>query len=116
MQKESSCVEIVGVMDKPLQMFLTQIGSIRSQILQIRLFGSRAKGKERPDSDYDLFLVVRKRDPKLIDTLYEAVMDVLLATGRLISLKIFPEEEFLRLSKLKTPFMEAVRKEGVSLE
>lgn len=69
----------------------------------------------RTDSDYDLFLVVKKREAKLVDALYEAVIDVLLATGRLISLKIFPEEEFVRLSKMGTPFMKAVQNEGIDI-
>lgn len=102
-------------MDKPLQLFLSQVSSVRSQIVQIRLFGSRAVGEARPDSDYDLLLVLTKREAKLIDCLYEAVMDVLLATGQLISLKIFSKDEYSRLSKLRTPFMKEVQTKGVDI-
>ena len=86
------------------------------KIKKIYLFGSRARGTERPDSDYDLLLVVRQ-DFSLADKdkLYERVMDTLLETGRLVSLKIFKEKEFKRLCDLETPFTRTVLKEGIEI-
>ena len=85
-------------------------------IEEIYLFGSRAKGTERPDSDYDLLLVV---SPKFTfedrDRLYGAVMSILLSTGRLVSLKIFKEQEFKRLCDLGTPFMQHVMTDGIKI-
>jgi len=79
------------------------------------LFGSRARGTHRVDSDYDLLLVVSKKDNRLVDALYEAVMNVLLAHGRLVSLKIFEQDEFDHLQALQTPFMERILAEGVTV-
>ena len=59
------------------------------RIRQIILFGSRARGTHRTDSDYDLLLVVPRKDPALVDALYEAVLKVLSAHGRLVSLKVY---------------------------
>ncbi|GIW55118.1 MAG: hypothetical protein KatS3mg082_1522 [Nitrospiraceae bacterium] len=99
--------------DPILTEFLGKIASVRPQIKRIVLFGSRARGTHRPDSDYDLLLVVSKKDAALLDVLYDAVMDVLLEHGRLVSLKVFPEQEFARLQALQTPFMEHVSQEGI---
>lgn len=99
--------------DPILDEFLKRIAPVRSQIERIVLFGSRARGTHRPDSDYDLLLVVSRKDDALLDVLYEAVMDILLGHGRLVSLKVFPEREFSRLQALHTPFMEHVNREGV---
>ena len=77
------------------------------------LFGSRARGTHQLDSDYDLLLVVAKKDAALLDALYEAVMDVLLAHGRLVSLKMYEEREFARLRALHTPFMKHIETEGI---
>lgn len=101
--------------DPVLQEFLEKINPIRKHITRVILFGSRARGDDRTDSDYDLLIVVPRKDDQLIDSLYEGVMDVLLAHGRLISLKIFPEGEFKRLTQLETPFMQRVKAEGVPL-
>lgn len=99
--------------DGILEDFLLRITPVRDRIKRIVLFGSRAKGTERSDSDYDLLLIVTQKDGLLIDVLYEAVMDVLLSHGRLVSLKIFPEQEFARLQALQTPFAQHVEREGI---
>ncbi len=99
--------------DPVLNDFLGRIASVRPQIKRIVLFGSRARRTHRPDSDYDLLVVVSKKDEALLDVLYDAVMDVLLEHERLVSLKVFPEQEFARLLALRTPFMEQVNREGI---
>ncbi len=99
--------------DPILCAFLERIASVRPLIKRIVLFGSRARGTHRSDSDYDVLLVVSRKDDALLDVLYDAVMDVLLEHGRLVSLKVFPEREFSRLQSLRSPFMEQVKREGV---
>ncbi len=101
--------------DPPLQTFLQKINPIRPKIQELYLFGSRARGDEKPYSDYDLLLVVEKREPRMLDTLYDAVTDVLTSTGRVISLKIFPRDEYRRLSSIPTPFMKRFLSERISL-
>ncbi len=84
-------------------------------IKDIYLFGSRCRDDWRPDSDYDILIVLEQKDRGIISRLYDIVMDILIDTGRLISLKIFVEEEFNRLKSIPTPFMENVMKEGIRL-
>ncbi len=98
--------------DPILQDFLQRIGGVRPQIRRLILFGSRARGDHRLDSDYDILVLVTCKDPALLDSLYDAVMDVLLDHGRLVSLKIFSESEFSRLLELKTPFTTRIAEEG----
>ncbi len=100
--------------DPILTRFLEQSRRLSSNIKTVYLFGSRARGTERPDSDYDLLLVVEEGFslPEK-DALYDVVMEVLLETGRLLSLKIFKEEVFHRLTAMGTPFMRHVAEEGV---
>ena len=98
--------------DAVLTDFLKGIAAVRPMIDRLILFGSRARGDHRPDSDYDL-LVIARRDPALLDALYETVMDVLLTHGRLVSLKVLDPHEFERLRRLGTPFMSRVSAEGL---
>jgi predicted nucleotidyltransferase len=79
------------------------------------LFGSRAREDWRPDSDYDVLVVVPRKDRRIVDGLYDGVMDVLLETGILISLKVFDEKRFERLKSIPTPFMANVMAEGVEI-
>lgn len=101
--------------DEVLTDFLTKIGPLRPRISRILLFGSRAREDFTPDSDYDLLVVVPEKSADLVDALYDAVVDTLLEHGRLISLKIFSQGDFHRLSSLPTPFMQKALAEGVLL-
>ena len=101
--------------DRVIEDFLKRIDPVRQEIKQIVLFGSRARGDYGFDSDYDLLLVVSNKNGQLIDVLYEAVMDVLLECGRLVSLKVYEEKEFTRLQALHTPFMQQLEREGILL-
>jgi uncharacterized protein len=60
---------------------------------KIYLFGSRAKGLQSADSDYDLFLIVKQSNKSVAERMKEA-NDVL--WGRRISVDVFiyTEEEF----------------------
>ncbi len=102
--------------DPVLIQFLGKTRSLRSKIIKIYLFGSRARGTERPDSDYDLLLIV-KNDFSLSDKsrLYDGVIEVLLDTGRLVSLKILREKYFEEIRQLGTPFIRNVLKEGLQI-
>ncbi len=102
--------------DPVLVKFTKWTKALKGKIKAVYLFGSRARGSERPDSDYDLFLVVTddfSREDK--SRLYDGVMEVLFETGRLVSLKIRKEREFQRLRKLQTPFIENLLQEGVKI-
>ena len=102
--------------DPIIQQFLSGSRFLGSKLKSLYLFGSRARGTERPDSDYDLLLVVSKDFRHADkDRLYDIVMDVLLESGRLISLKIFKQETFKRLCDMGTPFTSAVLAEGIKI-
>ena len=101
--------------DPVIEEFLHQIAPLRERLDQLILFGSRARGDENPYSDYDVLVVLAEKDRALIDALYDATMEVLYKTGRLISLKIYRKTDFDKSSALPTPFMANVLREGVQL-
>ena len=104
-------------MDPIIERFLTQLkqSGVMSRIRSSYLFGSRSRNDWRPDSDYDVLLVVDQKDAETKSLVYEAVIDILLETGRLVSLKIFTQAEFDRLRAIPTPFITTVLTEGVPL-
>lgn len=102
-------------MDKIIIGFLDLISPFKKDIKEMYLFGSRCRDDWRPDSDYDILILLEKKDRTIIDKLYDAVMDILLSTGRLISLKIFTVSEFNRLKSIPTPFVNNVLREGIKI-
>ncbi len=102
--------------DRVISKFIQANKNLKNKIRFIYLFGSRARGDEKPYSDYDLLLIVSENFTLADkDSLYDHVMDILLATGAVISLKIFKEGEFSKLRELGTPFIRNVLKEGVKV-
>ena len=102
--------------DPILEKFLNALKPFQKKIISTYLFGSRARGTERPDSDYDILLVVSDTftlEDK--DAIYDTVLDILLETGRLVSLKVFKQSVFKRLSEMETPFMNHIHREGILL-
>ncbi|RLB05702.1 MAG: hypothetical protein DRG50_06790 [Deltaproteobacteria bacterium] len=102
--------------DKIIEGFLDIISPVLGEIKEIYLFGSRCREDWRFDSDYDLLIILEKKERRIIDRLYDGVMEILLSTGRLISLKIFTISEFDRLKSIPTPFMHNVMTKGIKIE
>ena len=80
--------------DHVLDSFLRQITAVRGDVVELYLYGSRARGDHHPDSDYDVFVVLHERTRDTIDRLYDAVVDVVCESGSLVSLKIVSREQF----------------------
>jgi predicted nucleotidyltransferase len=77
------------------------------------LYGSRARGDHRPDSDYDIAVFIK--DPggfmEECEHLAEVTTDILLDTGAVISATPFRAGAWAE----RTGFMHEVRKDGLDL-
>ena len=108
-------VAIPALKDPVIQDFLRRIQPLRSRIDKLILFGSRSRGDEKPYSDYDILVVLPEKERPLIDALYDATMEVLYSTHRLISLKVYRRSDFEKFASLPTPFFHNVLRDGVTL-
>ena len=96
--------------------FINKIVSLfPDQITRVILFGSRAEGVPKPGSDYDFLIVLKEKDRKVIDEIYNVVTDFLTQYGVDISLKIYNEKDFLHSTSIPTPFMASILKTGKEL-
>jgi len=77
------------------------------------LYGSRARGDHRPDSDYDIAVFIK--DPGTFTAesahLAEVSTDILFDTGVVISATPFPAGAY----RARTGFMHELRKDGLDL-
>lgn len=84
-----------------------------NRLERVVLFGSRARGDARPDSDYDIAVFVR--EPKSFwkesGQLAEIETDILYETGAVINALPFPAGAY----RERTPLMHEVRREGLDL-
>lgn len=86
---------------------------IGPQLTEIIFFGSRAKGIPKPYSDFDLLIVLKRRDNKKIDSIYDETTKLEIEHEIDISLKVYSEEDYKRKMDLGTPFMRSVHQSGI---
>jgi predicted nucleotidyltransferase len=98
--------------DPILQRFIRSVRDL-PQIRKIVLFGSRARGEELPWSDYDLLVLVDRREQSLVDRIYDAVVEIQADTGCDLSLKIISEAEWDRRREANSSFVANILREGI---
>ncbi|WP_287491402.1 nucleotidyltransferase domain-containing protein [Methanothrix sp.] len=89
------------------------VQSYGDQIQSITLFGSVARGTDRPDSDIDLLVVVDREDFRLRRELIGLTFDILLETGEDISVKVLSQDDFE--AKKSFSFLSNVLSEGIKI-
>ena len=87
--------------------------SYGDQIRSITLFGSVARGTDRPDSDIDLLVVVEREDSRLRRELIGLTFDILLETGEDISVRVLSQNDFE--AKKSFSFLSNVLSEGIKI-
>lgn len=80
------------------------------------LFGSRARGDFRPDSDWDVLILVdgNKVTIEIEDNFRDELYDIELESGQIISTFIYPKK-YWRNMLANTPLYNSVSREGILL-
>ncbi|MEW6417434.1 MAG: nucleotidyltransferase domain-containing protein [Nitrospirota bacterium] len=91
---------------------LKELGNV---IVSIVFFGSRYRGRFTPDSDIDILIIVKDKNPQLINRIFEIADNVewkVLSYRFSFSLHIQSEQEHKRFKDLKSPFISEIENEG----
>ena len=80
------------------------------------LFGSRARGDFRPDSDWDILILVDSKQVtnEIEDKFRDGLYDIELDSGQIISVFIY-SKEFWKNTLLHSPLYKRVHEEGIQL-
>ena len=102
--------------DPVLARFRAAIADLYGErIERVVLFGSRARGDARPDSDYDVLVFLKDFDlasrHEEMARISKITADIIQDTGEMISALPYPAGSY----KARTPLMHDVRREGVDL-
>lgn len=87
----------------------------RYRPIELRLFGSKARGESSPDSDIDVFIILRKVNWQIEREIYDLCFEIGLEYDVLISPIIFSAEELKDPAMRSSPFLAAVKTEGIPL-
>jgi len=88
---------------------------LSSKLIELKLFGSKARGDDQPDSDMDVLVIVSTDDWHLRDKVYDVATDILLQMDTCISPKVISKNRFGRLCKEGSSFMHNVSKDAITV-
>lgn len=83
--------------------------------LDVRLFGSRARGEGDEESDLDVFIVLPEFDWKLEKKIYGLSFDGSLQHGVLISPVLYSQRDIENPSIMISPLFMTVQREGLKI-
>jgi uncharacterized protein len=107
-------VSVTRIHNPALARFRAALGDIYGdQIERVVLFGSRARGDARPDSDYDVAVFLKNFHDRWseVDRLIPVVTDILYDDGAFIHAMPYREGAY----RDRTPLMHEMRREGLDL-
>lgn len=97
-----------------LENFQEKLKEFKKEIVACKLFGSRARGEARKNSDIDILLVVKDTE-KAKDKIGDFVIDTILEGGPYFSVKIYDQERYKKLNNPPTFFMAHVNRDAINL-
>jgi predicted nucleotidyltransferase len=89
--------------------------ALGDDLVGVTLFGSKVRGDYGPESDIDMLVVLRVKDLKAEDRVFNVLVDVKLATDAYLAPIVYTRREYERSRRLGSPFIANVEKEGIPL-
>jgi len=86
-----------------------------SEVVSIRLFGSKARGDFHAESDIDILVITRQDDWHLKERIGKVATSILLDDGVYLSVKVIGQFSQQRLLYVGSPFIRNVMSEGITL-
>lgn len=85
------------------------------QLVSIVLFGSRARGEAKPDSDMDVLVVMSSADPGIRKQIRYLAVDVWLEYGVYLSTRVWSQAHWHKLEELQTLLYQNISRDGINL-
>ncbi len=85
------------------------------KIIDFRLFGSKARGEARPDSDMDIMIELPINDPAIVADIDEIIYSINLDFDVYISAVVFGKDEIEEGPMSEAPIYKIIQREGVPI-
>lgn len=99
-----------------LEEFVQKVRAVLgNNLIEVKLFGSKATGKDQPDSDIDVLVAVEKNGVEVEDKVFDIAFDTNLKHEVYISPRVIDRATLADPVWRITPFLKAIAKEGIPL-
>lgn len=101
---------------RSLDLFISRVRSaLKANVVSMRLFGSRARGKGLEDSDIDILVLLKKVDVRIKNSIWDTANDIFLDTWINISPLVMTKDAFQKLADRERLIAKNIEKDGISL-
>ena len=84
-------------------------------LIELKLFGSKARGDDTSDSDIDVLVIVTNYDWHICDIVYDIATDISLQADLCISPKVLSKNIFDQMCKEETSFIRNVSRDAITV-
>lgn len=84
-------------------------------VVEVRLFGSKARGADTAESDVDVMVLLKRRTPEIESEVDDLIFDLNLKHACLITAVYFSEEEIRVGPMAASPIYRRIMAEGIPL-
>jgi len=107
---------LAPIEQEALKVFITKLKKqCDDQMLSALLFGSRARGDAKTDSDVDIAVIIGENDPKLSKTIRSLAVDIWLEHDLMITTCVWSQAHWQKMQALQTGLYRNIQKEGIDL-
>lgn len=89
--------------------------SKKFNLLELRLFGSKARGQEEPDSDIDVMIELAGSNAEIESQIDDIIFEINLKNDSFISAVIFSRKELEEGPLAESPLYKKIQSEGLTI-
>jgi uncharacterized protein len=109
-------VKLQGKDAAAIEEFVERLRAVRANnLIEVKLFGSKATGKDQPESDIDVLVAVETGGVEVEDEILDIAFDTNLKHEVYISPRVIDRATLADPVWRITPFLKAIAKEGIPL-
>jgi predicted nucleotidyltransferase len=88
---------------------------IGMNLVEVKVFGSKARGEDSPESDIDILVILKQVDKKKRDIITDIAFEVGLKYDLFLSVVVYSQDMFYSPLSKETLFYQNVQREGISI-
>ena len=94
---------------------LKEVLSEKFSLLDFRIFGSKARGDDTPESDIDVMIEIDESNPDIESQMDDIIFKINIENDTLISATFFTKKELDEGPMSESPIYKVIQKEGISI-